>query len=102
MDWLPAIAVVLGALGSVLAVLATFRGQQTQSGETRLSLAWSMQEKQMEMLVSENKELRERMAHCDKELVDVLKNLSECKDGRRQLEIQVELLKLQVGRSSLQ
>lgn len=99
MDWLPAVALLLGAIGSVLAVFATFRGQQTQSGESRLSLAWSMQEKQMEMLVSENKELRERMARCDQELIAVLKNLSECKDGRRQLEIQVELLKLQVGRS---
>jgi hypothetical protein len=99
MDWLPAIALLLGALGSVLAVVATLRGQQTHAGESRLSLAWAMQEKQMEMLVSENKELRERMARCDAELIDVLKNLSECKDGRRQLEIQVELLKLQVGRN---
>jgi hypothetical protein len=97
MDWLPAIALLLGAIGSVLAVYATVRGQQASTSEAQLSLAWAMQEKQLDMLVSENKDLRARVGRCDEELVEVLKELAQCKDGRRQLEIQVELLKLHAG-----
>jgi hypothetical protein len=100
MDWLPAVALLLGAIGSILAVYATIRGQQASTTETQLTLAWSMQEKQLDMLVNENKDLRERVSRCDAELIDVLKELSGCKEGRRQLEIQIELLKLQAGRGS--
>lgn len=94
MDVLPAIALLLGAVGSVLAVFATVRGQVTNANESKLSLAWAMQEKALDDLREENKDLRTRARTCDEELFKVLRELGECKEGRRQLEIQVELLKL--------
>ena len=111
MEVLPAVALLLGAIGSLLAVYATVRGQQTNATESRLSLAWDMQEKQLDMLTEENKDLRSRIRSCDEqmlklrettgnELLDMRRQLSECRDGRRQLEIQVELLKLRLGGSS--
>lgn len=96
METLPALALVLGALGSLLAVYATIRGQKSQKQESQLTLAWEMQEKQLDMLVSENKDLRERATNAEKQIGTLTDELFKCKEGRRQLEVQVELLKLRL------
>jgi hypothetical protein len=94
MESLAPLALLLGGLGSVLAVYATLRGQKTNTQESQLTLAWSMQEKQLDMIIEENKDLRHRATNCETQIVALTNELFQCKEGRRQLEIQVELLKL--------
>lgn len=96
MDTLPALALVLGALGSLLAVYATIRGQKSQSQENQLTLAWEMQEKRMDDLVAENQDLRDRATNAEKQIGILTEELFKCKEFRRQLEVQVELLKLRL------
>jgi cell division protein FtsB len=95
-DVLPAVAVLLGALGSILAVYATLRGQKGTVTQDKLALAWEMQEKQLDMLVAENTDLKRRITLCDENLVTVNRELFACKEGRRQLEVQVEVLKMRL------
>jgi cell division protein FtsB len=91
---LPAIGAILGGIGAVLAVYANLRGQKGTVTQDKLSLAWDMQEKQLDMLVADKNDLTSRVTILTKQVVDLERDLAECKEGRRQLEIQVELLKL--------
>jgi cell division protein FtsB len=94
MEWLAPLALLLGGIGSCLAVYATRQGHKTHSQESQLALAWAMQEKQLDMLVAENKDLRARATNCESQIVTLTNELFQCKEGRRQLEVQVEILKL--------
>lgn len=104
MELLPALGVVLGGIGALLAVFATLRGQSAQTQEAQLTLAWDMQEKQLDMLVADKNDCQERLRAAEARLVEQgnkifeqERQLHECREARRQLEIQVELLKLKIG-----
>jgi cell division protein FtsB len=93
-EFLPAVGAILGGLGAVLAVYANFRGQTGTVTQDKLSLAWDMQEKQLDMLVADKNDLTARVTLLTQQVVTLERDLHECKEGRRQLEIQVELLKM--------
>jgi hypothetical protein len=90
---LPVFALILGSLGAILSVIATIRGQLTGSKESQLALAWKMQEKQLDMLVEENKDLRTRVRHSEQEQIKLRDDHKQCMEIKRLLEIQIEVLK---------
>ena len=96
-DALPAIATVLGAIGAILAVYANFKGQKGTVTQDRLSLAWDMQEKQLDMLVAEKNDQANRITILTGQVANLETELFACKEGRRQLEIQVEYLKMRLN-----
>jgi len=93
-DALTAVGIVLGGLGAVLAVFATLRGQRDTTTQDKLKLAWEMQEKQLDYLSEENRDLRRQIALCNEQLLTHQQELFACKEGRRALEVQVEILKM--------
>jgi hypothetical protein len=93
LEALPAIALLLGGLGSLLGVWTTVRGQVSNTSEAQLTLAWQMQEKHLDTVTAENKELRLRERDCEDQLNRQNAELKQCQEVRRLLEIQIEVLK---------
>ena len=99
------IAVVLSALAAVGTVIngylsskATSSAQKEEGERNRLDLAWQMQEKQIERLTQQvDNQAKALQSEVDRGL-QLNKELQECKAGRHQLEVQVEILRLQMGR----
>lgn len=91
----------VAALGTVyngyVSARASSEATKGEQKGTQLDLAWKMQEKQIERLEKANESLDSRLQLADTRIVQLNTELQECKRGRHQLEVQVEILRLQVG-----
>lgn len=90
------IALVLGAVGSLIGAVSLFKGQKGQQESSKLEVAWAIQSKHLDTISSENIDLRNRQTQQQGVINDLQSQLKECRDGRRQLETQVEILKLKL------
>lgn len=103
MDW-AVVAVVLSALAGLGTVYNGYVSSRASSSATkeeaergRLELAWEMQEKQTAHLMTQVDNLAKALQTETDRTLQLNKELQECKNGRHQLEIQVEILRLQMG-----
>lgn len=103
MDW-AVVAVVLSALAGLGTVYNGYVSSRASSSATkeeaergRLELAWEMQEKQTERLTTQVDQLAKALQTETEARLQLNRELQDCKEGRHQLEVQVEILRLQMG-----
>lgn len=98
------VAIVLGAAATLGTVYNGWRQRQDtrdvakdEDSRARLELAFQMQEKQIERLEERDVVKDKRINLLEETNLHLDRQLQECKQGRHQMELQVEILKLQVG-----